>query len=77
MEATRKISDVTEERISILENKVNEIEVENNYRYATLEASTNERLSKELMLDTLGMRVDEEENLVWFNAKQWTPLSKK
>lgn len=30
MEATRKISDITEERISSLENKVNNLEISNN-----------------------------------------------
>lgn len=75
MEATRKISNITEERISKLENKVNEVEVENNEHYANLEASTNERLSKELMLDTLGLR-KEEGKLAWFDRNEWKSLMK-
>ena len=76
----RKNTDCLENRISELENKVIKTEADNSaqmYAIAALEASTNERLSKELMLDTLGMRIDEEGNLAWFNQNEWTPLNKK
>ena len=63
-----------------LENKVIKTEADNNVQIsaiAALEASTNERLSKELMLDTLGMRINEEGDLVWFGQNEWIPLNKK
>lgn len=64
----RKNTDCLENRISELENKVNETEANNDAQIsaiAALEASTNERLSKELMLDTLGMRINEEGTVTW------------
>lgn len=76
----RKNTDCLENRISELENKVIKTEADNNMQMcaiAALEASTNERLSKELMLDTLGLRIDEEGNLAWFDQNEWTLLSKK
>ena len=76
----RKNTDCLENRISELENKVIKTEADNSaqmYAIAALEASTNERLSKELMLDTLGMRIDEEGNLAWFGQNEWTLLNKK
>lgn len=76
----RKNTDCLENRIFELENKVIKTEADNNVQIsaiAALEASTNERLSKELMLDTLGMRINEEGDLVWFGQNEWIPLNKK
>lgn len=76
----RKNTDCLENRISELENKVIKTEADNNAQMCAieaLEASTNERLSKELMLDTLGMRINEEGDLVWFGQNEWIPLNKK
>lgn len=73
----RKNTDCLENRVSELENKVIKTEADNNstqYAIAELQASTDARLSKELMLDTLGMRIDEEGNLSWFNTEEWVPL---
>lgn len=76
----RKNTDCLENRISELENKVIKTEADNNmqmYAIAALEAATDTRLSKEVMLDTLGLKIDEEGNLAWFNQNEWTPLNKK
>lgn len=75
----RKNTDCLENRIFELENKVIKTEADYNVQIsaiAALEASTNERLSKELMLDTLGMRINEEGDLVWFGQNEWRPLTK-
>ena len=75
----RKNTDCLENRISELENKVIKTEADNDAQMcaiAALEVSTNERLSKELMLDTLGMRINEEGGLVWFGQNEWRPLTK-
>lgn len=75
MEATRKISDNTEMRISKLENKVNEIEISNgdietgnNHRdidLANLHADLALSASKGFLLDTLGVRFNEDGTVTW------------
>lgn len=76
----RKNTDCLENRVSELENKVIKTEADNDAQMCAieaLEASTNERLSEELMLDTLGMRINEEGDLVWLGQNEWIPLNKK
>ena len=75
MEATRKISDNTEMRISNLENKVNELEISNgdietgnNRRdidLANLHADLALSASKGFLLDTLGVRFNEDGSITW------------
>ena len=75
MEATRKISDNTEMRISNLENKVNELEISNgdietgnNRRdidLANLHVDLGLSPSKGFLLDTLGMRFNEDGSITW------------
>ena len=72
MEATRKISDITEERISILENKVNNLEILNNdneienerrdSRLITLEANSQD---KRYLINILGMRLNKDGSITW------------
>lgn len=72
MEATRKISDITEERISTLENKVNNLEISNtdngiqnryrDRRLTTLEVNSRD---KKCLMDTLGIRFDGDGGVSW------------
>lgn len=80
MEATRKISDITEERISKLENKVNNLEISNynteiedrrrDSSLAKLQADQSRLHNRGFLLDTLGMRIDEKGNLIWFGQNK-------
>ena len=75
MEATRKISDNTEMRISNLENKVNNLEISNgdietgnNRRdidLANLQADLALSASKGFLLDTLGVRFNKDGSITW------------
>lgn len=72
MEATRKISDNTEMRISNLENKVNELEISNgdietgnnrrDCRLTTLEANGRD---KGYLINILGMHFNEDGSITW------------
>ncbi len=75
MEATRKISDITEERISTLENKVNNLEISNNDNeienrrrdnsLANLQADQSRLHNRGFLLDTLGIRFDGDGGVSW------------
>ena len=75
MEATRKISDITEMRISDLENKVNNLEISNNdseienrrrdSSLANLHADQSRLHNRGFLLNTLGIRFNGDGSITW------------
>lgn len=75
MEVTRKISDITEMRISDLENKVNNLEILNNdsemenrrrdNSLANLQAGQSRIYDRGFLLNTLGIRFNGDGSITW------------
>lgn len=75
MERTREISNITEERISNLENKVNNLEISNNDNeienerrdnsLANLEANQSMIHNRSFLLDILGINFNEDGSIIW------------